>query len=61
MNKEPVITIAAIQATIVAVLSLLTAFGVDLTQEQQVAIVGVAGTVLPLIFAVWARSKVTPS
>jgi hypothetical protein len=43
------------------VLSLLVAFGVELTQEQTVAVLGVCGTVLPILFAIWARGKVTPS
>lgn len=60
MNKEPVATIAGIQAAVAAVLVLLVSFGVPLTQDQQVAILGVAATVLPLVFAVWTRSKVSP-
>lgn len=60
MKSEPVITIAGVQACVAAVLSLLVAFGVDITQEQQVAVLGVAATVLPVLFAIWTRSKVTP-
>lgn len=60
MNKEPVATIAGVQAAVAAVLVLLVSFGVPLTQDQQVAILGVAATVLPLVFAVWTRSKVSP-
>jgi hypothetical protein len=61
MRNEPVLTIAGVQAAVAAVLSLLVAFGVELTQEQTVAVLGVCGTVLPILFAIWARGKVTPS
>lgn len=61
MKTEPVVTIAGIQAAVAAVLTLLVSFGVPLSQEQQVAILGVAATVLPVVFAAWTRSKVTPS
>ncbi len=61
MKNEPVVTIAAVQATVAAVLALLVAFGVELSQEQTTAVLGVAAAVLPLVFAVWQRSKVSPS
>jgi len=61
MKTEPVVTIAGIQAAVAAVLTLLVSFGVPLSQEQQVAIMGVAATLLPVLFAIWTRSKVTPS
>lgn len=60
MTREPVLTIAGIAAAIGAVLTLLTSFGVDITAEQQTAILGVWATVGPLLFAVWTRRKVTP-
>lgn len=61
MKNEPVLTVAGIQAAVAAVLGLLVAFGVELNADQQTAIIGVAAIVLPLAFAVWARSKVTPA
>ena len=61
MNNEPVLTIAGIAAAVGAVLTALTAFGVDLTPDQRAAILGVWATVGPLLFAVWTRRKVTPS
>jgi len=60
MKTEPVATIAGIQAAVAAVLTLLVSFGVPLTQDQQVAILGVAATLLPVLFAFWTRSKVSP-
>lgn len=55
MRNEPVITVAAIQAVISAVLTLLVAFGVVLTDKQFAAIIGLWATVGPVLFALWAR------
>ncbi len=59
-NRQPVLTVAAVQAALSAVLTLLVSFGVDVTDAQAAAVLGVWATVGPLVFAVWARRHVTP-
>ena len=60
MTREPLITVATITAAVSAVLALLVAFGIDLTGEQQTAILGVVAVAAPLVVGVVARRKVTP-
>ena len=60
-TTEPAVTIGAITAAVAAVLALIVAFGVSLTPEQQVAILGIAAVAAPLIVALITRGKVTPS
>ena len=60
MNREPVLTAATISSAVVALLALLVAFGIDLTKEQQAAILGVVAVAAPLIVAAVSRRKVTP-
>ena len=61
MSNEPVLTAASISAVVSAVLALLVAFGLDLSETQTAAILGVVGAVVPLVTAVVARAKVTPT
>ena len=60
-EREPAVVIGTVTAAVAAVLALLIAFGVDLTQDQQVAILGVIAGVGPLVSAVLTRRKVTPA
>ena len=65
IKREPVRLGAAIMALVSAVLVLLVAFGVEITDAQQQAIIGVVGAVITMstILGVgeWMRSKVTPT
>lgn len=61
MKDEPVINFAAMQAFIAAVLTLLGAFGVDLSADQRAAILGVWATGSPILFGILLRRKVTPA
>ncbi len=58
MRTEPVAINAAIMAVLSGVLSLLVAFGFDLTPDQVAAILGVANPLLMLIGAAVTRSIV---
>lgn len=58
--SHPVWNAAAISAAIAAVIALLVAFGVKVTQEQTVAILGVVAAVMPFVAAAMSNSKVTP-
>jgi hypothetical protein len=61
MKTEPVLTIyGQIQALVVGLVTLVVAFGVDLTNEQTGAIVGVSAIAIGLISAVIARGQVSP-
>ena len=60
MNSEPVITGATILALVGAVVALLTAFGVDITAEQQKAILSAVAIAGPIVVGLVVRSKVTP-
>lgn len=61
MKNEPVLTAAALASVVSAVLALLIAFGVSLSEVQTAAILGAVGTVAPFALAFLARSKVTPT
>lgn len=59
--REPLWSVAGLTAAATAVIALLVAFGVPLTEEQQVAILGVVAVFGPLFVAVAARRFVTPN
>ena len=62
VKNEPVMT-AAIAPIVAAVIGLLVAFGVDLTPEQQQAVITAVLVIAPvlLVAANWlARQRVTP-
>ena len=60
MQNEPVITANTIVGLVTAVLVLLVAFGLPLTDDMRASIIGVVVIVAPLLAAWWARRKVTP-
>lgn len=60
MNREPLVTAATITGLIAAVIALIVAFGIDVSQEQTAAILGLAAIVAPLVVAATTRGKVTP-
>lgn len=61
VTREPVMLAATIVSLVGAVIALLIAFGVDLTQEQTAAIVGLTNVVAPLVAALFVRAKVSPT
>ena len=61
MKNEPLVTLASITAGVTALLALLVAFGIPITQEQQVAILGVVAVVAPFVVAIAGRAQVTPN
>lgn len=58
-KTEPVLTASGISAAVAAVIALLVAFGVDLTETQTTAILGVVAVLAPLAVAI-ARQYVVP-
>lgn len=60
-GREPLLTAATVTGFVAAVVALLVAFGVDLSGDEQTAILGVAAVVAPFVVAFAARGKVTPT
>lgn len=60
-DREPVINASTAAAGASVLLALLLAFGVDVSKEQTTAILGVVGFAAPILAAVFARKRVTPS
>lgn len=58
MNREPATIIASITGAATAIIALVVAFGLDLSTDQQTAILGVVAVAAPLIAGVVIRSKV---
>lgn len=63
-QTEPVRLGALIIGVIGAVITLLVAFGIDLSADQQTAILGAAGALIALLSAIgvgeWVRRRVRP-
>lgn len=57
-SSEPLWTVGGITAAVTAVLALAVAFGLDLSTEQEAAILGVVAVVAPLIVTVIGRGRV---
>lgn len=60
VKNEPVLNVASITAAVAAVIGLLVAFGVHLSDDQQKAILAVVAVAGPLAAAVVQRRKVSP-
>ena len=61
MKYEPLISVSSIVAAATAVIALLVAFGVPLTEDQKVAILGLVGVIAPVVVALVTRGRVTPN
>lgn len=57
-SGEPLFTVGGITAAASALLALVAAFGLDLTDDQQAAVLGVIGVLAPIVVALWGRRKV---
>lgn len=60
MNNEPVITSELIGTFVGAILALLVAFNVPLTDAQTAAVLVAVPASFNLVAAIYARSKVSP-
>lgn len=61
MSREPLVTAAGITALVTALLGVLVAFGLNLSDTQTASILGVVAVVAPLVVALVVRGKVTPT
>lgn len=59
MKTEPVITVATVVSAATALLAVLVAFGLPVTDTQQAALLGVVAVAAPLV-VILARRWVTP-
>lgn len=57
-SSEPLISVGTITAAATAVIGLLVAFGLDLSDVQEKAVLGVVGVLAPVVVMVWGRRKV---
>ncbi len=60
MKTEPVISTATITAAVSAVIGVLVAFGVPLSEDQKVAVLALVAVAAPLV-VILARKYVTPN
>ncbi|HCS2945826.1 TPA: hypothetical protein OQU49_004444, partial [Shigella flexneri] len=51
MNREPAAIIGAVSAAVASILACLVAFGLDITPDQQTAILAVIAGVGPIVVA----------
>lgn len=58
LQKEPSAIIGSIVAIVTAILALLVAYGFNVSQEQQAAILGVTAVVAPLVASLIIRFNV---
>lgn len=54
MQKEPALTVAVVTGFVTALVALLTAFNIDISEDQRNAIVGMVGPTFLLIVGVGA-------
>ena len=60
MNTEPVAIIGTITAAVSAAFALLVAFGIDISDDQQKAILAAIAAIAPLV-VILSRQFVTPT
>lgn len=61
LSREPAAVTATITALVAALIALVVAFGLDLTKEQEVAIIGVTAVLAPIVAGLITRAKVSPA
>ena len=57
-STQPLISVGTITAAGTAVLALVAAFGLDLSDDQQAAVLAVLAVVAPIVVTWWGRRKV---
>lgn len=58
MKKNPILSVSTISSAVAAVVALLVAFGVPISEDQKVAILGVVAVLAPLV-VLFIRNKFT--
>lgn len=58
MKSEPSVIVGTVTAFVTALIGLLVAFGLDITEDQKNAILGMTAVLAPIIAAVIIRGKV---
>ena len=57
-SEQPLLTVGTITAAGTALLALVASFGLDLSDDQQAAVLAVLAVVAPFIVTLWGRRKV---
>lgn len=57
-SAQPLLSVGTITAIGTALVGALVAFGLDLTDDQQSAILAVLGVAAPIVVALWGRRRV---
>lgn len=57
-SSEPALAVGAVTAFVTAVIGLLVAFGLPVTDDQQAAILGITAVLAPVIAGWFIRSRV---
>lgn len=60
-NTEPAITIGSISAAVAAIIAVAVAFGIPISEDQQIALLGVVAAVGPIVTAIITRRFVVPT
>ena len=58
-ETKPIITSATVVALVSAIIALLIAFGVPISDEQKIAVLGVASILIPMLGFWWSSRKTT--
>ena len=59
-QREPIVTVASVTAAASAIIAAIVAFGVDLSEEQTAAVMGLVAVAAPLLVTI-SRKYVTPN
>lgn len=60
MGREPIVTTALIVSFVTAMITLLVAFGVPITEDMKLSIIGVTAVIAPIL-VIWSRRWTTPT
>lgn len=60
-QREPAVIVGTITAVAAAAVTAAVAFGLDLTDEQRTAILGLVAVLAPIVAAIVTRPRVTPN
>lgn len=60
-DSEPAITVGTVTAAVTAIIALLVALGIPITDDLKVAVIGVVAAGAPIVAALITRPRVTPN
>lgn len=60
MKREPLVTAGTLAGVLSATFVVMIAFGFNIDEDKQAAILGIVAVLFPIVSPLFARSKVTP-